>query len=248
MLPYSILFQLAIASLLLPHANGMQSGSSNTMNKESEKKNALVIAPNFLDVHFKMNSVFANALTEKFFVHFLILNTKNDEIGDNFDYGIDLENFEEGTGNTYQVVNFPDDYPEKLNEGVKNLQNKFIKRGYEQSSQILENEAFTVYKATVHYLKEARFDLGIFDTWDTGALFILHAARIKNVFGINNFQLNAYQFKYAGKEFPKNIPEIYSAQTGDNKLSPTKERKREIAGQYEKSFQIFSTVHNDLVI
>uniref|UniRef100_A0A914LUX6 Glucuronosyltransferase n=1 Tax=Meloidogyne incognita TaxID=6306 RepID=A0A914LUX6_MELIC len=248
-----MLFQLGIASLLLPHANGMQSGSSNTMNNESKKKNALVIAPNFLKVHFKMNSAFANTLTEKFFVHFLILNTNNEEIGDNFDYGIDLENFEEGTGNTYQVVNFPDDYPEKLNEGVKNLENKFIKRGYEQSSQILENEALTVFKdlfennrATVHYLKEAKFDLGVFDTWDTGALFILHSAGIKNVFGINNIQLNAYQFKYAGKEFPKNIPEIYSAKTGDNELSPTKERKREIAEQYEKSFQIFSTVHNDL--
>uniref|UniRef100_A0A914LEZ1 glucuronosyltransferase n=1 Tax=Meloidogyne incognita TaxID=6306 RepID=A0A914LEZ1_MELIC len=231
----------------------MQSGSSKIMNKASEKKYALVVAPNFLKVHFKMNSVFANALTKKFFVHFLILNTKNEEIGDNFDYGIDLEKFEEGTGNTYQVVNFPDDYPEKLNEGVKNLENKFIKRGYEQSSQILKNEAFTVYKdlfenngAIVHYLKEAKFDLGVFDTWDTGALFILHAAGIKNVFGINNIQLNAYQFKYAGKEFPKNIPEIYSAQTGDNELSPTKERKREIAEQYEKSFEIFSAVHNDL--
>uniref|UniRef100_A0A915NB25 Glucuronosyltransferase n=1 Tax=Meloidogyne floridensis TaxID=298350 RepID=A0A915NB25_9BILA len=68
MLPYSILIQVGIASLLLPHVNGMQSGSSNTMNKESKKKNALVIAPNFLEVHFKMNSAFANALTEKFFV------------------------------------------------------------------------------------------------------------------------------------------------------------------------------------
>jgi len=63
-----MLFQLGIASLLLPHANGMQSGSSNTMNNESKKKNALVIAPNFLKVHFKMNSAFANTLTEKFFV------------------------------------------------------------------------------------------------------------------------------------------------------------------------------------
>jgi len=55
-------------------------------------------------------------------------------------------------------------------------------------------------------LHEAKFDLGFFDTWDTGALFIFHEAGIKNVFGINNTQLNAYQFKYAGKDFPINVP------------------------------------------
>ena len=58
-------------------------------------------------------------------------------------------------------------------------------------------------------LHEAKFDLGFFDTWDTGALFIFHEAGIKNVFGINNTQLNAYQFKYAGKDFPKNVPGFY---------------------------------------
>nr|CAD2163198.1 unnamed protein product [Meloidogyne enterolobii] len=104
-------------------------------------------------------------------------------------------------------------------------------------------------------LHEAKFDLGFFDTWDTGALFIFHEAGIKNVFGINNTQLNAYQFKYAGKDFPKNVPEIYSARIGDSELfSPNrpiitnamKGRQREIHEEYERSLQIFTSVHKEL--
>uniref|UniRef100_A0A1I8BGJ7 Uncharacterized protein n=1 Tax=Meloidogyne hapla TaxID=6305 RepID=A0A1I8BGJ7_MELHA len=63
-------------------------------------------------------------------------------------------------------------------------------------------------KKVINGLKSAKFDFGFFDTWDTGALFIFHATRIKNVFGINNTQLNAYQFKYGGKEYPEEVPEV----------------------------------------
>jgi len=66
MLLLSILFQFGIAWLLLTDLNGMESDSGNTINEEIVKKRALVIAPNFLEVHFKMLSVFANALTEEF--------------------------------------------------------------------------------------------------------------------------------------------------------------------------------------
>ncbi|CAK5088619.1 unnamed protein product [Meloidogyne enterolobii] len=291
MLLLSILFQFGIAWLLLTDLNGMKSGSSNTINKEIGKKRALVIAPNFLEVHFKMLSVFANVLTEKFNVHFLILNTKNVKVGKNFNYGIDTENFTHGDGrnkeggNTYQIMSISADYPKKLDDGVNSLENKFLKRGFEQNSQILTNEAYIVFegknsfpqgnhemKRLSHALFEsiqtffsithpseeldAEFDLGFFDTWDTGALFIFHEAGIKNVFGINNTQLNAYQFKYAGKDFPKNVPEIYSARIGDNELfSPNRliitnameGRQKEILEQYEKSLEIFSSVHSKLV-
>ncbi|CAK5074191.1 unnamed protein product [Meloidogyne enterolobii] len=270
MILLSILFQFGIAWLLLTDLNGMKPGSSNTINKEIGKKRALVIAPNFLEVHFKMLSVFANVLTEKFNVHFLILNTKNEKVGKNFNCGIDTEKFEQGDGrdkeggNTYQIISISNEYPKKLDDGVNSLENKFLKRGFEQNSQILTNEAYTVFEDLfnkkqhlIYDLQDAEFDLGFFDTWDTGALFIFHEAGIKNVFGINNTQLNAYQFKYAGKEFPKNVPEIYSAQIGDNELfSPNRliityameGRQKQILEEYKKSLEIFSSVHSKLVI
>uniref|UniRef100_A0A914LKL0 glucuronosyltransferase n=1 Tax=Meloidogyne incognita TaxID=6306 RepID=A0A914LKL0_MELIC len=268
MLLLSILFQFGIAWLLLTDLNGMKSDSGNTINKEIEKKRALVIAPNFLEVHFKMLSVFANVLTEEFNVHFLILNTKNEKDRKNFNRGIDTKIFKQGDGkdkeggNTYQFISISDDYPKKLDDGVNSLENKFLKRGDVQNIQILRNEAYTVFKDlfdrrkdVIYDLQVAKFDLGFFDTWDTGALFIFHEAGIKNVFGINNTQLNAYQFKYAGKDFPKNVPEIYSARIGDNELfSPNrpiitnamKGRQREIHEDYERSLQIFTSVHKEL--
>nr|CAD2165136.1 unnamed protein product [Meloidogyne enterolobii] len=116
MILLSILFQFGIAWLLLTDLNGMESDSDNTINEEIVKKRALVIAPNFLEVHFKMLSVFANVLTEKFNVHFLILNTKNED-RKNFNRGIDTKIFKQGDGkdkeggNTYQIIRISDDYP-----------------------------------------------------------------------------------------------------------------------------------------
>uniref|UniRef100_A0A1I8C061 Transposase n=1 Tax=Meloidogyne hapla TaxID=6305 RepID=A0A1I8C061_MELHA len=51
--------------------------------------------------------------------------------------------------------------------------------------------------------------MAFFETTNIGALFFFHLAGIKNVFGINNSRLLAYQFKYAGKDFPKNVPGEY---------------------------------------
>ncbi|KAL7073800.1 hypothetical protein ACQ4LE_006983, partial [Meloidogyne hapla] len=259
MLLYSILFQLGIASLLLLEADGTR-GSGSNANSEKAKK-VLVVAPNFLEVHFKMNSAFANVLTEDFYVHFLILNTKNQQ-GDNFNYGIDTKKFTKGEPaeghNTYQVVDF-EGYPEKLDVGVKKLKNKFLKRGYVQSYQILKNEAFIVFKdlfekeKVIANLKNAKFDFGFFDTWDTGALFVFHAAKINNVFGINNTQLNAYQFEYASKQkvsqqeedeydvYPLKVPEIYSAKIGDSES-----KQQDFESHYEASSEIFKAVHEQL--
>nr|AAT28126.1 unknown released protein 1 [Meloidogyne javanica] len=105
MLLLSTLFQFGIAWLLLTDLNGMESDSGNTINKEIEKKRALVIAPNFLEVHFKMLSVFANVLTEEFNVHFLILNTKN-ENRKNFNRGIDTKIFKQVNTLMYFIFSY----------------------------------------------------------------------------------------------------------------------------------------------
>ena len=62
------------------------------------------------------------------------------------------------------------------------------------------------YSSLIESLINAEFNVAFFDTRETGALFILLVLSIENVFGINNTHLNSYQFKYAGKKFPENVP------------------------------------------
>uniref|UniRef100_A0A1I8BZK4 Uncharacterized protein n=1 Tax=Meloidogyne hapla TaxID=6305 RepID=A0A1I8BZK4_MELHA len=75
----------------------------------------------------------------------------------------------------------------------------------------LINENFKMNSAfanllTENYTVESKFEMAFFETTNVGALFFFHLAGIENVFGINNNRLLAYQFKYAGKDFPKNVP------------------------------------------
>uniref|UniRef100_A0A1I8B8Q6 Glutamate--cysteine ligase n=1 Tax=Meloidogyne hapla TaxID=6305 RepID=A0A1I8B8Q6_MELHA len=56
---------------------------------------------------------------------------------------------------------------------------------------------------------EAKYNLAFFDINNIEALYYFHAAEIKNVFAINNTKILAYQFDYAGKDYPKNMKDFY---------------------------------------
>ncbi|KAF7638063.1 hypothetical protein Mgra_00002516 [Meloidogyne graminicola] len=254
MLHRPLIFLLGMVSLFMPGA--------------AEKKlKALVVAPNFLDMHFKMNSVFANKLAENNFnVHFLILNTKGKEKGENFNVEVN-ETFQEKTrenqgGNTYEIVDFNLRFTESLKSSIEPVSDKFKIRGNGQNQDILENEAVRVFKELaknnriVGNLSHENFDVAFFDTWDFGALKLFQTLNIKNVFGINNIQLNAFQLLAPSishsitemkiSEQLKTVPEIYSAKPGNHNYVFNKKWDDVQLSNYRNSAEMFYNVYSKL--
>ncbi|CAK5088002.1 unnamed protein product [Meloidogyne enterolobii] len=235
MLLRSITFLLGIVSLASSMMHGESSRKTmrrnNSLKKrfnilEAEdlevKKRALVITTNRDSMYFKMNSAFAYVLSDIFNVHFLILNTTNENEGQikegidkafiQYDEKIPIKN---SLPNTYRIVKISGKFDE--NSALSVSQNKFHHREYKDNYKTIENEAFTPFKflledteyiILIESLNKAEFNVAFFDTWETGALFISLVLSIENIFGINNTHLNSYQFKYAGKKFPENAPGI----------------------------------------
>nr|CAD2199073.1 unnamed protein product [Meloidogyne enterolobii] len=273
MLLRSITFLLGIVSL----ASSMMPGESsrktmrrnNSWKKRSNileaealevKKRALVITTNRDSMYFKMNSAFAYVLSDIFNVHFLILNTTNENEGKikegidkafiQYDEKIPIKN---SLPNTYRIVKISNKFDE--NSALSVSQNKFHHREYKNNYKTIKNEAFTPFKflledteyiILIESLNKAEFNVAFFDTWETGALFISLVLSIKNIFGINNTHLNSYQYKYAGKKFPENAPEIYSANFDDHHLALRK--KHQELKNYIDSLKLFKTVHKEMYI
>nr|CAD2194556.1 unnamed protein product [Meloidogyne enterolobii] len=207
----------------------------NNSEKDKLTKRALVISTNFDSNNFKMNAIFANLLTKHFYVHYLIINTKEDDFkfeNENFsildDYSIEINKDK----NTFEIFNLPKTLKKDFSNyeflkyylGAGNIQEEQIKRQIERESLEIFQKIFC-FGRNINRLKN--FNLGLFDSNNIGALFVFHAAGIKNVFCVNNTPLKAYQFKYAGKEFPENIPGI---------------------DDHKKNEELYETLHEKMVI
>uniref|UniRef100_A0A915PA18 Glucuronosyltransferase n=1 Tax=Meloidogyne floridensis TaxID=298350 RepID=A0A915PA18_9BILA len=122
-----------------------------------------------------------------------------------------------------------------------NIQEEQIKRQIERESLEIFQKIFC-FGRNINRLKN--FNLGLFDSNNIGALFVFHAAGIKNVYCVNNTPLKAYQFKYAGKEFPENIP----ANLGKSKLREILESNLNKKGidDHKKNEELYETLHEKM--
>nr|CAD2199975.1 unnamed protein product [Meloidogyne enterolobii] len=265
MLLPSITFFLGIVSLASCMMHGESSRNSrkergNILEAEAlqVKKRALVITTSRDSMYFKMNSAFAFVLSDIFNVHFLILNTTNENAGKikegldkafiQYDEKIPIK---DSLPNTYRIVKITGKFDE--NSASSLSRNKFHQREYKNNYKTIENEAFTPFKfllqdeeysILIESLIDAEFNVAFFDAWETGALFILLVLSIENIICINNTHLNSYQFKYAGKKFPENVPEIFSATLDDHHLAMRK--KHQQLKNYMDSVKLFETVHKEM--
>nr|CAD2185068.1 unnamed protein product [Meloidogyne enterolobii] len=265
MLLPSITFLLGIVSLASCMMHGESSRNSrkergNILEAEAlqVKKRALVITTNRDSMYFKMNSAFAYVLSDIFNVHFLILNTTNENAGKikegldkafiQYDEKIPIK---DSLPNTYRIVKITGKFDE--NSASSLSRNKFHQREYKNNYKTIENEAFTPFKfllqdeeysILIESLIDAEFNVAFFDAWETGALFILLVLSIENIICINNTHLNSYQFKYAGKKFPENVPEIFSAGFDDHHLAMRK--KHQQLKNYMDSVKVFEKVHREM--
>ncbi|KAF7637535.1 hypothetical protein Mgra_00003051 [Meloidogyne graminicola] len=207
----------------------MHGQSSNT----EIKKKALFITTNHNLMHFEMNVIFADILTNRLNVHLLILNTKNENVSN---YKFKNTNFckhnntKYNCENIFQFINFPENFMEESSSIEHNK--KILEKEAVENNQLFEN------------LTNENFEYGFFDICDIGALLIFEMVIIKNVFGINNTQLNSYQFKYVGKEFPIKVPEIYSTKINDSDLVLLNHQNHYQEKRIKNDYEI--NVHNKL--
>nr|CAD2178753.1 unnamed protein product [Meloidogyne enterolobii] len=110
-------------------------------------------------MYFKMNSAFAYVLSDIFNVHFLILNTTNENAGKikqgidkafiQYDEKIPIKN---SLPNTYRIVKILGKFDENSALSTRS-QNKFHQREYKKNYKTIENEAFTPFKCTFKTLQ-----------------------------------------------------------------------------------------------
>ncbi|KAL3107524.1 hypothetical protein niasHT_014241 [Heterodera trifolii] len=230
--------------------------------------NVLQIAPNFLDSNFELNVRFANLLDQSgHHVHFLVPLSKPSKQykPDNSKSNVHVQICELSEATLKLVEQTPED-KDYINPAPESIQKGgWMARHYKQSPAIAFVEGFEVIadifrqKSCWNRLEEAhqktKFDVGLMDMWDFGALALFHKIGIKNVVLTHNFPIMSHMYKYMeeagwktenGEVFDyqkqildKGVPELFSAVINDENIGKAGAYKE----KHNESSEIFSKVY-----